>query len=48
MKAVVLFAVIMAIPVNLSMAQRHTETYCRVDNSVRELVGETYVSPYCD
>jgi hypothetical protein len=48
MKSVVVILVALSIPVNLSMALSHTETYCRVDNTFRNMVGETYVSPYCD
>jgi hypothetical protein len=48
MKAVVVILIALAIPANIGVALSHNEVYCKADNAVRELVGETYVSPYCD
>ena len=48
MKAVVVILVSLSIPFNLAMAYNHGETYCKADNAIRSMVGEAYVSPYCD
>jgi hypothetical protein len=48
MKVVVVVFAMIAIPFNIGVAYNYADTYCRVDNAFRDMVGEAYVSPYCD
>ena len=48
MKAVVVILIALAIPANIGVALSHTDVCCEADNAFRNMVGETYVSPYCD